>query len=237
MSENTEIIVLLQNRGRVDSVARFLDSVTVTADRPDRLEVVLYLDADDQASHDANHDGLRIVKLIRPAVRMGEMQRACFHASRGRYIMLMNDDAVCRTQGWDTAILAEFDRFPDGVALAWCNDLCLGPRMANFPCISRGVCELMGEPCPADFSHDYVDTHIFDTFHKLRAAGHDRLAYLPQVIIEHLHHEAGKAAFDLTYVKPRRQGDELAFIAWDEQRQALADALAARSNGKPPCDS
>ncbi|MCK4275474.1 MAG: hypothetical protein KAX78_03105, partial [Phycisphaerae bacterium] len=91
--------------------------------------------------------------------------------------------------------------------------------------------------CPAGYTRDYIDTHIFDIFKKLSAMGHDRLVYLPGIVIEHMHHEAGKGVFDATYIKTRQQADELTFIAWDERRQIIADDLARCIEQGVPCDS
>lgn len=237
MSNNIEISLVLPTRSRPELVARLLESIAQTAERPDRMEVVLYLDRDDTPSHQIDHPSLRLVKIIGPPAKMGVMTRACFTKSIGRYVMLINDDVICRTARWDTVILDAFGRFADDVALVWCDDRYRGSAIPSFPALSRKVCELMGSICPAGYSRDYIDTHIFDIFKKLSAMGHDRLVYLPSIVIEHMHHEAGKGRFDTTYIKARQQADELTFIAWDERRQIIADDLASCIEQGNQCDS
>lgn len=231
------ISILLPTRGRPALLRRLLDSIAATAEEPHRLEIVLRLDEDDPASHDLDHPLLTVRKLIAPPAKMGAMIRAAYDASGGRYVMFLNDDAVCRTPGWDAALAGALARFPDRVALAWCNDLFRGPAMPNFPMLSRESCEAMGGICPGEYGRDYVDTHLFDIFRKLQALGHDRLVYLPEVVVEHLHFEAGKAHFDPTYAKPRSFADELTYIAWEEQRQLIAEAMARGIRGAAPCAS
>jgi hypothetical protein len=141
--------------------------------------------------------------------------------------MLWNDDVLCRSPGWDTTVLDTFACFPDDVALVWGNDLFRGARLPSHPIVSRTVCEILGAMCPAQYHRDYIDTHLHDVFLILGRLGHDRLIYLPEVIFEHLHVEAGKAAFDDTCVKQRKTDDELTYIAWSEER-ALAAARLAR---------
>jgi hypothetical protein len=119
----------------------------------------------------------------------------------------------------------------------WCNDLYRGPDMANFPALSRRACELMGGICPADYGRDYVDTHLFDIFHKLAALGRRRLVYLPNVILEHMQHETGKARFDDTYRKDRAMADELTFITWEEHRRMVAEDLARHIQEDALCAS
>ncbi|MCE5327931.1 MAG: glycosyltransferase [Planctomycetaceae bacterium] len=233
----TRISILLPTRQRPQGVARLLDSLADHADAPEGLEVVLYVDHDDLASQSISHDRIAVVTLVRPRAKMGQMLRTCYAASSGRCIILLNDDAVCRTGGWDSAVLAALEAFGDGIGLVWCNDLYRGDSMPVFPIFSRRTCEALDGPSPADYSHDYIDTHLFDIFVKLRALGVDRMAYLPQVVIEHMHHEVGKAAFDAVYDKAARVRDELTFIAWEESRQIAAKALAATIRQGAPCDS
>ena len=214
-----------------------LDSAFHTAERPDRLEVILYVDRDDVSSHRIDHAGLNVVRLIGPRTNMGAMTQACYAVAAGRYIMLANDDLVCRTAGWDTQILARFSAYGDDVALVWGNDLFRGQVIPTHPILSRTVCELLGGVCPQAYRRDYIDTHIYDVFCRLRQLGHDRLVYLPEVVFEHMHVEAGKAASDGTSVKSRKADDERTFLAWAEERQLAATRLARRieESARTPC--
>ena len=47
---------------------------------------------------------------------MGELNRAGYAASQGEHVMLLNDDVVVKTRGWDTIVLECFQRFPDPIA-------------------------------------------------------------------------------------------------------------------------
>ncbi len=218
--------IIVPTRQRVDSINRLFDSIESTVEVVDRLEVVLYIDNDDYDTQVIERPMLNLVKLIGKRTNMGEMTRQCYEASSSHYILLLNDDTVCRTKGWDTRILRAFDKYPDGIALVWCNDLFRGSAIPNFPALSKNLCELMGGICPVDYSRDYIDTHLLDIFKKLHGLGHYRLEYLQDVIIEHLHHEAGKAEIDNTYIKPRLAADELTYIAWEHERQIIAVLLA-----------
>ncbi len=226
MTNNPLISIILPTRHRVYSVNRLLNSIESTVDKIERLEVVLYIDDDDFESQVIESSVLNLVKFIGRRTKMSDMIRRGYKASSSQYILLLNDDAVCRTQGWDTRILQAFGKYPDGVALVWCNDLFRGPDMPNFPAYSRKLCNLMGGVCPEDYYRDYVDVHLLDLFKKLKDLGYDRLVYLQDVIIEHLHHEAGKAEIDNTYIKPRLADDELIYIAWEHERRIIADSLA-----------
>jgi hypothetical protein len=221
-----EISLILPTRNRTSLVYRALDSIVETAEHPDKLEVVLYVDDDDLESQEIDYPSLTLIKLIQPRARMGEMTQACYAASHGRYVMLFNDDVVCRTSRWDELICQRFDAFADGIALLWGNDLFRGAAIPSHPVLSRTVCDLLGGVCPGAYHRDYIDVHLYDVFCQLRQRGHDRRLYLPDVVFEHLHPEAGKGACDRTSYKNRHHDDELTYLAWADERTLAAARLA-----------
>jgi hypothetical protein len=219
-----DISLILPTRKRVPQLMRALTSMVATARRPEALEIVLYVDEDDADSRDVEFPGLRLVKLIERRGTMGAITRACYEACRGRYIMLANDDIVFRTPDWDAEVLATFERFSDTIALVWGNDLCSGAPAHPF--LSRTTCDLLGGVCPAGYYREFIDAHLHDVFRRLARRGHARAVYLPEVIIEHLHFIAGKAAADEGYVHRRREHDELLYVERREQRAHQATVLA-----------
>ena len=89
---------------------RFLESVAETALVPAALEVVLCLDEDDKASQSIQFSALSLKKVVvPPGLSMGRLNRACFEASSGRHVMLVNDDIIVRTKHWDRAVADVFD--------------------------------------------------------------------------------------------------------------------------------
>jgi hypothetical protein len=156
---------------------------------------------------------------------MGRMNQLCYEASRGRFVMLMNDDVVFRTKAWDRRIVHAFTRFPDGVALVYGNDLHQRKSMATLPIVSRAVCDVLGEICPKDYLNVYIDVHLFDVFKKLAKLGHHRTVYLGDVIFEHMHHEVGKSSIDATYVKRNEGFDDLLYINLEDERWNQAKLL------------
>lgn len=219
-----DLTLILPTRQRLPQLRRALRSAAETAARPERLEVVLYIDRDDEPSHDFQFPGLQIVRLIGPRARMGQMTQTCFDAGSGRYLMLANDDIVFRSPGWDATVLETFAEFNDDVALIWGNDLYSG--FPSHPFLSRSACQTIGMVCPDDYHHELIDVHIYDIFRKLRRLGHNRMRYLDQLVIEHRHIFAGKADPDQTYPKPHLIEDERTYLLWDEERQWAARALA-----------
>jgi hypothetical protein len=208
-------------------VARLLDSLARTAGAPQRVEVVLYLDDDDIPSHHIDHPVLRIVKRIGPPTQpMGAMLGACYEASSGRHVMLLNDDVLSRTNGWDEAVLSAFARFPDGIALVYGNDLDQGRHVPTFPILSRRVCEIVGELCPRGYLNLHIESHLLDIFRRLAKLGHDRIVYLESVVFEHLHHSIGKSMADATSVKRDQGRDTQLYFELADVRQDMANRLA-----------
>jgi hypothetical protein len=138
-----------------------------------------------------------------------------------RYVGALGDDWVPRTEGWDTAIIQALESAP----FAFANDLY--PREpGTFPThlFARSeVIAALGFVGPPVFRHMFVDA-AWQAWG--RACG---IAYLDDVVIEHLHPTAlspsgaGKAPMDETYAAANAcwPDDEAAWHAY------LADGLAA----------
>jgi hypothetical protein len=222
-----EISLLLPTRERPALVQRLLDSLVQTTVDLQAIEVVLYIDDDDLASQEICHGEISLIKIVGGAGQtMGSMNRACYDASHGRLVMLINDDTVFRTKGWDTRILKAAGRFTDGIALIYGNDLDQGDTVPTFPIVPRTVCEVLGEICPRGYQNLHIESHLLDIFKQLARMGHNRICYLGDVIFEHMHYVVGKAANDPTYIKKNQRNDDLLFIALDNERALKAHLLA-----------
>jgi hypothetical protein len=127
---------------------------------------------------------------------MGALNSKGYEASTGRYVMLLNDDVIVRTRGWDEIIRGSFTEFPDGIALIHVNDTLMKTHLCTFPVVSRVFCELAGGICPREYVRYRIDDHIEDIFNLLAVLGERRTVYLPGVVFEHLnsieHPQAGR---------------------------------------------
>jgi hypothetical protein len=178
--------LIVPTRHRLGQLRRLLDSLAATATRPDALEVVLVVDADDPASAAVTHPGLRLKRVtVPPGLTMGALNMAGYEAATGEYPMLLNDDVVARTPGWDERFGACFRRFPDGILLVHANDTLFRDLLCTFPVVSRTFCELAGGICPREYLRYRIDDHIEDVFNLLAVLGRRRTVYLPDVVFEH----------------------------------------------------
>ncbi len=187
------ISFLLPTRGKPDLARRFLRSLHETADNPQEIEVILGVDEDDAPSHSITHKALAVNTLILPpGLTMGALNRACFGASTGRYLMLINDDVIVRTPGWDTAIYRAFAGVGDDIALVHVNDLLFRERLCAFPILSRRACLEIGV-CPACYRRYRIDDHIGDTYGLLAYLRHERRIYLKDVVFAHENYTTARA--------------------------------------------
>jgi hypothetical protein len=176
---------LLPTRGRPELVKRFFQSVLDTASRIEDIEIVLCADDDDLRSQNISDERLSIKKVILPrGSNMGSLNKVCFDASSGRYVMLINDDVIIRTKNWDRIIARLFSVFQDDIALIHINDLIFRERLCTFPILSRRACLEIGI-CPSVYRKFRIDDHIYDTYNILAYLGHRRIIYLPDVVFEH----------------------------------------------------
>jgi hypothetical protein len=186
MRPGPTLSLIVPTRRRPASLRRLLDSLAATAARPEALEVVLVIDADDPESTHATHPALALRHVIvPPGLPMGALNTAGYEASAGDLLMLLNDDVIARTRGWDERFRACRRRFPDGIVLVHVNDTLFQDLLCTFPVVSRTFCELAGGICPRDYVRYRIDDHIEDVFNLLAVLGGRRVVYLPDVVFEH----------------------------------------------------
>ena len=126
----------------------------------------------------------------------------------------------------DVKVLKVFSGFPDDLGMVYGNDLYYGDLMSTFPILSRTACDILGKICPADYKWHCIDAHILDVFKRLSKLGQKRLAYLRNVVSEHMHHELSAAINDPD-IKPKSDVDDQAvYFSLAKSRQEIAEKMA-----------
>ncbi len=226
------ISLLMPTRGRPALAERLFASIAAHTNDLSRIDVIVYLDDDDFESHHIACNHVEVKRIIGPRISMGACTTACLAMARGDIIVLANDDMVIRTADWDTKVAELHAGFPDGIYLAYANDLFKDSSVCTFPIMSRTTCELLGDPFPSEYRGAFIDTHLMDVFRRLRHAGVDRIRYLKDVVFEHLHHRTGKAPYDATYAARKRFDDDATYVALAPLRQATVLRLIAFVRGE-----
>jgi hypothetical protein len=111
----------------------------------------------------------------------------------------MGDDHRPRTVGWDQAYLDVLREL--GTGIVYGNDLYQGEKLPTQCAMTADIVRALGFMAPPMLRHMYVDNFWRDLG---TAAGCIR--YLPDVVVEHMHPAAGKAAVDPGYERVNDPG-------------------------------
>lgn len=189
------ISLLVPTRKRYKEFIRFYNSAMKTADDPDNIEVVAYVDEDDH-TYDDLHD-LPNVKWVRgKRVVLSEMWNECWKVAEGPYYGHLGDDIVFETPNWDVTVKEAIDSFPGKIGFVWGDDKAPTGRQKNFGThgfVHKNWTDVTGRFVPPYFSSDYNDTWFNDVSELIEAR-----KYLPTVHTNHLHYVWGKAQIDQT---------------------------------------
>jgi GT2 family glycosyltransferase len=178
--------LIVPTRCRTAQLRRLLDSVRNTTSDLEQVEVVLVVDSDDEESQGFRYDAAALKSVVvPPGLTMGALNMAGYRAASGRYLMLLNDDVVLRTPGWDRQVFQVFRDVPDGMALVHVNDLVFQDTLCIFPFLTREFCSLAGGICEEGYQRYRIDDHIHNIFDLVSILGHNRRMYLPGIIFEH----------------------------------------------------
>jgi len=193
-------------------------------------EVILGLDLDDPTLADYS-----TVRELSPCVRLlvgSERRRAiaqfnaCGAVAQAPYLVAWSDDIVARTPAWDRLLIdAHACLFPDGLGV-----LCPADghsKLTAAPFVSRALLDWNGGPQTfyADrFWHMYGETWLLSICDKV-----GRLARVPRVVCEHLHHSFVGTGMDAVTLRNEAKATEDAQL-WRktaDERRALAGRLLA----------
>jgi hypothetical protein len=114
------------------------------------------------------------------------------HSELGFAVGFMGDDHRPRTPGWDVAYLDELRRLKTGFVYG--DDLFQRAEMPTQVAMTTDIPLALGYMCPPAFRHLCVDV-----VWREQGKAIDRITYLPEVVIEHMHPLAGKAREDRNY--------------------------------------
>jgi hypothetical protein len=198
------MLVIVPSRGRPQNIKRLIDAwvetnavaTLVVAIDDDDPQIDNYITAMKHAPNDEQFQ-LFVGRRMRLAgtlnhVAIERVTRAGTLAND--VIGFMGDDHCPRTFKWDRTIEATF--VERGLGIVYGNDLIQGPNLPTAVFMSAGIIATLGYMVPPGLTHMYLD----NTW-KVWGEGMGRLAYLHNVIIEHMHPIAGKAEWDDRYVE------------------------------------
>jgi hypothetical protein len=146
-----EICILLATRARPQMLAEELTTLKANTAQKDKVLMLVYVDDDDKITRQAidakqfPDPGFPVRWHVgpRPAA-LGQTHQALWNGSgqTAEIYMITCDDARFDTPGWDNAVRREFDKYPDGVLLAFANDP--NSEQATYPFIGWGLLQTLG---------------------------------------------------------------------------------------------
>lgn len=116
------------------------------------------------------------------------------YAPKAYAVAFMGDDHRPRTIGWDLAYLDALRGMETG--LVYGNDLLQGENIPTQVAMTANIVQALGHMAPPPLTHLFVDNYWLVLG---KAAG--RIRYLADVIVEHMHPFAQKAAMDDGYAR------------------------------------
>ena len=177
---------------RPQNVKKLVSSARSTANHPEQIEFIFYVDNDDETFPDISN-----VKVIRgPRTWISNAHNIIYTVAKGEILMTAGDDMEFLTSNWDEAIRKKFQAIPDRIGLVFGNDLGThAGKIAVHGFFHRRWVSTVGTWVQPGRGSLW-DLWSTDVAKKL-----NRFFYLPDVHIKHIHYRQGKkeAVFDGTY--------------------------------------
>ncbi len=190
----SDLLMIVPSRERAQNVADLIAAMAETRTMSARLLVAV---DNDDSELDAYRlcvpsEGAELV--VGPRERLGPTlnRLAVQHAPDYFAIGFMGDDHRPRTKGWDERMVAALREMGSGIVYG--NDLFQGANLPTAVVMTSDIVRALGWFCPPGLVHMYLDNSW-----KMLGEALGRLAYLPDVVIEHLHPIAGTAEWDDGY--------------------------------------
>lgn len=188
MSNRT--VVIIPTRSRPENIVELLESFEETNTTAD---LWIVCDEDDPKLSEYRAIQVNTFVFNREGKGMAKpLNRAAKElAYNYDFFCFMGDDHRPRTNEWD---LAMEDALTGAGGIAYGNDLIQGAGLPTAVVMSADIVRTLGGMTPPNMIHLYLDNFWLKLGQDL-----NRIHYLPEVIIEHLHPIAGKAEWDANY--------------------------------------
>jgi hypothetical protein len=212
-----DLLMIVPSRGRPQNVAALWEAWQATSG--DVAELLVAVDDDDPALPDYEQvcSEHRISLTVGPRLRMVPTLNKIAARWAPHYFAIgfLGDDHRPETPHWDRRYLETLLAL--GTGIVYGNDLLAGERLPTQFALTSDIVQALGAIAPAPVRHMYLDNQVYDLGHAI-----NRIRYLPDVIVEHLHPLAGKAAEDEGYREVNHpdafEADRLIYADWYEHQ-------------------
>jgi len=194
-----DISILCPTKYRHDSLERMWLSALGSAQEPDKVELVLYVEPyDDQTLSKCENLRVQYGNKIKTIVGSEEviysdLHNLCCSESSADIFMCAADDLVFRTYKWDKVVKNIFSKSEDKIMYVYPNDGHWGEELGTHGFFHKRWFDTLGYILPPIFTVDYSDNYLMDVSRSL-----NRAIYMENVLVEHMHWTFGKSEFDIT---------------------------------------
>lgn len=180
------MLVICPSRGRPGNIVELVGCWSATSAD---ARLVVCVDDDDPYLHEYRRLPLRVEHGPRRSLG-GWLNWMAASAEHYDIVGFVGDDVRPRTPNWDALIAAAMPAY----GVVYGDDGHQHERMPTHPFIDARIIRRLGFIAPPGIEHLYLDD-----FWKAVGEHLGTLTYLPDVVLEHMHPHAGKAAMDDGY--------------------------------------
>lgn len=203
------ITICCPTRGRPNQMKRLHDSIVKTVNSYRDIELIFYIDDDDQDAQEimVEYDLLvdtNVKAVIGPRITLADMWNKCMNAGQGPIFMVCADDIVFESKDWDKLVIDKFDEYPDKIILVYGKDGGKNERLATHPFIHKNWIDVTGYFTPPYFSYCMCDKWLDDVAKRL-----DRRIHIPEISTTHWHctdRRYGNGQADKTWKEMQAKG-------------------------------
>lgn len=218
-------LVIIPTRGRASAIK---DRIIENASLSSCSDFVLAIDLDDAGDYEwAASAGVFVSRGKSNGMNAALNRAAMERADEYDYVSFMGDDSAVRTPGWDSIFVEALGSTCGGVAYG--NDLLSHGLLPTFVMVSTNIVKPLGYFAPPILRHMFLDDFWLLLGHTLGRCHYDQ-----NVIVEHMHHSAGKSDLDETYRATNRHlvniRDRLNFFIYKKTQFPSAIRRVQRSD-------
>lgn len=203
-----DLLVIVPTRGRPANARRLAEAFEQTSTGHADLLFAVDGDWDNLPAYDAASGRHAITNCSWSGMVATLNREAAYWCTRYRALAFMGDDHLPRTAAWDKTFLDTLDEL--GTGLVYGNDLLRRETLPTAVALTSDIVQTLGYMIPPALRHLYCDNFWYDLGHAL-----DRIRYLDDVVIEHMHPIAEKAQWDASYNRvnspPATEADRAAY--------------------------
>ncbi len=217
------IDILCPTHKRPQKLMQMVDSAKKTADKPEDLNFIFYVDNMDDLTrnlineYDWQTDNITwIIGKQLPNISMA--WNVCYRLGQNPIVMHCADDIIFQSNGWDTIVKSYFDKQP--ICMVYGQDGHQNRNCATHSFTSRKAAEIISYFVPPYFEADFNDIWLMQIYQKLCDKKKVFIHYDDKIITKHLHVNVDEKYNDDTY-KLAEERRPRASIVWNEKNHLI----------------